>query len=81
MDERKIGDIMRELFRTEDGMAVLAWILSRCGMSASNPVLISADLIALGNSILKEMEVGEYGNMGLYMRGLLDSYDRNRENS
>lgn len=70
-----IGKAMREVFSTPDGKSVLAWILSRCGMFETRIEHIRPELIALGNSILSEMEVGESGNMGIYLRGLLDSYE------
>lgn len=70
-----IGAAMREVFSSPDGRSVLAWLLSRCGMFETHPDRIRPDLIALGNSLLSEMEVAENGNMGIYMKGLLDSYD------
>ena len=77
--DNSIGSLMRSVFSTPDGAAVLAWILTRCGMGTTNPALVSPDLIAFGNSILKEMEVGEHGHMGLYIRGLLGSYDAGKD--
>ena len=65
-----ISDCYRLVISTPEGKAVIADILSNLGFFGNVPSSMSAECIAVGNTILSRLGVISSGSIDKYMQGL-----------
>lgn len=71
----RIDEAMHQVFSTPEGKAVLAWILTQCGVFETDPQRIDRSLLAFANELMRTGCMGIYGHAGRYADALVMSYD------